>query len=417
MIKKVYTAILISLLAASCTKGVVEPGGGDPRDNAINFTTEELSADWASKSSTRGAVVEDINAVPSIMAYAFVTDGAEAPYINNQEATIKAGIWGFNPAQYYPLYETLDFLTYTPKVSADNGLTQTLDLENKAVKFTYNLPIADANQPDFMVGDPKTGHSATNKLVTIDFKHALTQLTMSAKVSSGTENNRYSITGFTLHDITTGAEMTYSVADGMGDWAETASGNFIASDFAGVKLNSSNYTPVMATGKALFMIPQEITGAATIKISIKDNEEGLTYRTQAITLPAPSGKTAWESGKHIDLQFAFDVSDENLVIAMTLVAKLQPWTVVNVNTDIDANIYAYLSEKSVPAGSTTPLTLYTNGEVVGDVEFDGTIISNAVRTDKTITVTAAQAGEGSITVVINNSQGKTITKTFNITVK
>lgn len=441
MIKRIYALMLLTLLAAGCNKS--ELANDTPNsDIAISFTTEKLTADWGGKSSTRGVAVDDVNSVSSIMIYSFLTNPEEyvtLPYINHK-ATEKGddNYWNFKIPEYYPGDgSTLDFLAYTPVANPtsgddNNGITQTLDFENKSVKFSYVTPIVGRNHPDLMLATPEAEKSSTSPLSNLSFSHALTQLSMSASVGNDeTPEDRYVITRFTFHDITTGATMDYSVDSGIGDWTSTAEGDFTVSAMlpdptiegeTQVKLTKENQ-PIMSNGHTLFMIPQTIVNKATaptIQITIYDTESELTYRTDELTLPAPVGKSGWDAGDHVNLQFVFDVNDENLVIPMTLEAKLLDWVEQDVDKEVDANIYAFLSDEEI-LGNTT-VTLYTNG-VATEVTTDGTIITGATlgSADSNgyypIDLTTSGTGEGTITVKIENSHDTTITKTFSITVK
>ncbi len=468
MINRIYALILVSLLATNCTKSE-QTYETLISDTAISFAAEELSADWESKSTTRGVATNDMGDVSSIMVYAFLTEPGdiEVCYIDHEEATVMSddGLWGFTPARYYPKNYTLDFLSYTPEANAtsgddNNGITQTLDFDNKEITISYSAPTTARNQPDLMLATPTTEHSDDNPLVNLEFNHALTQVSMSAKVGGETESGRYVITRFTFHDITIAADLTYSVDNGFGTWTESSNGEFITSamlpnssiatgvDDLGnttyedpVELPSGDdYVSIMSNGHTLFMIPQAIEGksgtAPTIQITITDTEptydimideetgeamlddDGepitletftyLTYRTDKLALPSP-GDAGWLMGQHVNLQFEFDIDKANEVIPLSFTAKLLDWIETDVDKEIDANIYAYLSVDSIAAGVTT-VTLYTNGTVskVGGV---GTEYSTSGDNSYSITI----SGAGELTVNIDNSDGTTITKNFTIT--
>lgn len=421
--------IIISIFAVSCDKSVMS--NNIPNSDAlISFTSEKSAVDWG----TRGISVDDINSLSQIMVYAFLSDvdGVESCYIDHREATQREGLWSFTPAYYYPLHESLDFLAYSPKADVvSNGIAQTLDFDNKAITISYNVPLVGRNHPDLMLAAAVKECDRENPLQALHFNHALTQLSMSAKVGSLTESDRYVITRFTLHNIATGAEMSYSIDNGIGEWQETSSGDFITSSMlpdpllgeSQVKL-TDQYQSIMGNGHTLFMIPQAIEQrevAPTIQVVIYDTEQDaeLTYRTDRLVLPSPNGN-GWQAGQHINLQFAFDVNDEELVVPMTLTAKLLDWVEQEIDEEIDKNIYSFLDKSSVESGATT-LTLYTNG-VVSDIRADGQIITSALlgKADSNgyyqIAITTGGMGVGQITIVIENSHDTTITKTFNITV-
>lgn len=429
--------MMVLLLAASCSKG--ETSYDDPRGDAeISFTSGELTADWGANSSTRGLVVEDINDLSSsVMVYSFVDNpNIAAPLINNVEAT-KApnNVWSFNPAYYYPYNETLDFLAYSPKTDlSTNGLSQSLDFDKKCVTFSYAPPITVVDQPDLMLATPAKGCSITNQLGKLTFNHALTQISMKARVSNTTEANRYFVSGFTLHHITTAADLTYDVENGIGEWVSSAVGEFVfyvsspdfgESNFLPVKLTDS-YQNVINNDHTLLMIPQKIESnggeiAPSIQVIIYDTKEGshLTYETERISLPSPNG-AGWVKGQHINLLFDFDVTNENLVIPMTVKTELIDWVEQDIDKEVKPNIYAYLSDYTISGNPT--ITLYTNG-VATYVEADGSVVQKATlgAADSNgyypISLTTLNKGAGSITVKIDNSREKVITKTFNVTVK
>lgn len=438
MLKRIYTLILFSLFAASCNKG--EPMHESlESETPISFYSGELTASW----DTRGYATDKMSDVESIMVYAFLSDPDQATscYIENKAATRVGETWSFTPEYYYPLNHSLDFLAYTPiaapsaSKNSNNGLSHTLDFKNKAITIRYNMPTDGRNQPDLMLATPVAGLNQDKQLEMLSFSHALCQLSLSARVSSATQQNRYVITRFTMHNITIGAELTYSIEGGVGQWSETSNGDYITSAMLPdpsiqgeeqVKLTDS-FKSIMSNGHTLFMIPQAIEqsdkqNSPTIQITIYDTQEDseLTYRTDRLDLPSLDGK-GWKAGQHINLQFTFDVDSEDVVIPMSLDAKLLDWIEQDIDEEVDTNIYSYLDKSSVDEGE-GELTLYTNGEVKS-IWADGAVIASAVlgAADSSgnypITFTTAESGVGSISVVIENSRETTITKTFKITVK
>ncbi len=464
MTKRIYTLMLISLLAASCSKS--ETTYDESYSNtAISFATEELTADWETKGLTRGEVIGDINKdVSSILVYSFLTNqdaDIVAPLINNEVATKDASdIWSFNPSYYYPLGETLDFLAYTPAahygwaLSGNNGIFQTLDFENKSVKFTYAVPVEGRNHPDLMLATPVTGCSGTNPVGTLQFNHMLTKLTMSAKMADGTATehlNRYKITSFTLHNIQTAASLDYSVASSDGEWYDGVYGDFIVSnvlpggapeDYPEEKptllTTGAEYQDVMNNGQAVFMIPQPIEysipriGKPAIQITITDTkptdivQNGVTtqtylnYRTGMMELPSYN-QEGWKKGQAVDLRFEFTFDPDMVVLPMSLSVKLIPWVDQDIEVDVDPNIHAWLDTKSVKANGITYLKLYTNGEVLSAEPVSGVSKVECALTKNdgyySIAVTAGSAGKASFKVVLDNSHDGTITKNFYINVE
>lgn len=433
MINRNFILLFMLLLAFSCSKSRIDK---ESEDIKISFSTKDIAADWHNR--TRGAAINDFNSVSSIMAYSFITNSNNNVadcYINHKEAIQDNGYWGFTPAYYYPLNESLDFLAYTPMANYSseddsNGVIQELDINNKAVNFTYYLPNNGRNHPDLLLATPSKGCNIDNPLQQMEFVHALTQLTMSAKVSSNTEPNRYAVLRFTLNNITTGAALNYNVNDGIGDWSEVSHGAFIVSEiFPDVTLGeervllTNSLKGVMSKGNSLFMIPQEIEKkslAPTIQITLLDTHTGLTYITDKILLPSPNG-AGWLMGQHINLQFELDIDKSGVVIPMSFVARLLSWNNTNIDTDVDDNIYVNLDRNEVLANSTLDLMLHTNG-IIKNIECNGAISTAILGSSKKqfyypITITTNGSGLGSVTLNIERKNGKIFSKKFNITVK
>ncbi len=498
------TLLLVALLSSCSRSEGLEELEEDllTSGSAISFNTEELSADWGTKASTRGVAVDNTNLTTqasTIMVYAFMSEPeeyVESCYIENLAATYSAtdGRWSFNPAQYYLMHESLalDFLAYTPEPHAasdsdNNGISQSLtDFDNKEITITYSVPTTGRNQPDLMLATPQTKRYDAAQLDQLELNHVLTQVSMSACVGESTEQGRYKITRFTMHDITIAGSLTYSVGDGIGEkWIESTngSGEFITSAMLPDEdlgeeplLLTDEMLSIMTNGHTLFMIPQEIETRdtpPTIQITITDTEPTYTteyvenanntgnyvyndetgeyeftndqngsydigettttylvYRTDRLALPSPDGDDdddeigdGWLQGQHVNLQFEFDVDENQEVIPLSFTAKLMNWIEVDVNKEIDASIYVYLDVDSIAANTETTVTLYTNGVIDAEygVTFDGTVVEyTATAGGYSITIpssAAGDAGEKTLKVYIENSDETTITKNFPITVQ
>ncbi len=454
MIKRIYALMLISLFAAGCSKSEFKYDNKDS-NTAVSFTTEELTADWEAKSSTRGVEVKDINTLSSIMVYSFIESNSDitVPFINHKEATKDENVWSFKPAYFYPYNETLGFLAYTPKARDitdvdNNGITQELDFNNKAIKISYETPIDGRNHPDLMLATPKEGCNINNQVGKLSFNHALTKITMSAKMADGTleeHKDRYKISIFTFYNIKTSGSLNYSTASTpIGKWKDGEYGNFIVQQIlpegntteypneeATLLTTGDEYADVMNNGQALFMIPQPIeestnvNGKPSIQITIADTKptvvtDGdktsniyLTYVTDRIALPSFDGK-GWKMGQSVDLQFEFTFDENMVVIPMSLIARLMPWVEQDVDKEVDPNIHAWLDTKTVKANFPTVLKLYTNGVVK--------TISEATIGEKNgdyypVYVNVPAAGQYSFEVEIENSHNRIIIKKFYINAK
>lgn len=481
----ILKTLLVVALLNSCSRSEEPEVELLTSGTAISFNTEELSADWGTKASTRGVAVDNENLTTqasTIMVYAFMSTPESyvtACYIENLAATYSVaydGYWSFTPAQYYLMHKSLalDFLAYTPQPhyesdSSNNGISQSLtDFDNKEITISYSVPTTGRNQPDLMLATPQTGRYEAIPLDELELNHVLTQVSMSACVGNNTDTDRYKITRFTMHDITIAGSLTYSVDGGIGEWVESynGSGDFITSAMLPDEdlgetpvLLTTTMTSIMTNGHTLFMIPQEIEDksgtAPTIQITITDTwptteyvenasssgdynydddtggyiliegktgthdktDTYLVYRTDKLTLPSPDGDDAdeigdgWLQGQHVNLQFEFEVDENQLVIPLSFTAKLMNWIEVDVDKEIDSSIYVYLNVDSIAADTETTVTLYTNGVVTG---VDGVGTAYSKNTDNSYTVTIS--GPGELKVYIENSDETTITKNFTITV-
>lgn len=390
-------------------------------DDEVTFTLQENKVDWA----TRGQSIDAAAEIPTIGVYAVRNYGTEnsTQFIDN-----KMGVqmendktqWHFSPSLFYPYGETLKFFAYSPygtgnENSGDgNGITTSFDKDAETMTIDYLAPTLDSrNQPDILVASG-IGNKDNSGELQLDYAHALTKITLSAKLKSApvatlkpgstTEKYtpRYYITRFTMQNVATEGTLTCTAdnttgkiaigdADNdSGPWIidqpsrgpVIASNAYILPDPTGtypdkgdedeaVELNNTSYQNVMLEDQALFMLPQRIetlptevySKKPTIFITIYEAETDTYYRTSEMELKTPNGKR-FEMGEYINYNFEFDIDDAGTVIDMSLVPEMKEWDDREIDVDIDPNIYLVLDDNFIVDNK---VILYTNSATTPEV--------------------------------------------------
>ncbi len=447
-----------TLAALSCSKSEMDQSLELEESNGlvkIEFTSQD-------ETQTRGVAVDNFGSSSELNVYAIVhqADVTEECYIDDEQLLYAGSgssdgvtLWSLAADYYYPAAYTLDFFAYSPCVKSVtdsdwNGAAYVFDVEDKSMEITYNSPTAARNMSDIMIATPVVDQGSTSEAVNLSFKHIFTQVTMSAKLATATLNSteienpteRFAITRFVINNIHTSGVFTCAVDEAGASSMEWNLGSdddthaFITSamlpdpdlyeDEERVMLNGE-YQSIMSNGHSLMMIPQPIeastssSGVPTIQITIWDSVDDVYYRTDLMTLPSPDN-LGWVMGDAINLLFEFDVDSDGIVIPMAFYVDRIDWVIDEIDKELDANAYAYLDTNIVAANSSTTIMLYTNKSLESVASTSANISGvaySAVAGGYQLTIDAAAAGDGSIAVVLDNSDEKTITKTFAITVQ
>lgn len=357
------------------------------------------------------------------------------------------------------------------EVSADGVSAATT--RNELLTINYSVPTTDArNQPDIVVAAGQTGSTSPLEL---EYQHLLTKITLSAKLddenvpatstlitydSEGNEigtrevdnNDRYVVTRFTMQHIATNGTIMFEggniiSTNDSGDWIidqqidrgvviiSTAYTLAPPTNEHAVELNTDDYQYIMkdseGNDQALFMIPQRIEKlpadvypyTPTVFVTVYDKELDAYYRTSELPLPTPDGD-GWIMGEHINLQLEFNPSDDNLVIAMSITPVINEWTEHEVWAEVDPNITLWCSDNEIEAASGQVINLYTNTTNDPVVTFDDAGITATVGAKSgdsyfpvTIDASGATQTDVIMTVRVENSDSKTLTKQFALTVK
>ncbi len=191
--------------------------------------------------------------------------GNEKTYFSNLVASSSDNgtSWTTDKTYYWPSYE----LTFYAWSHADDGTPEVSNASKKVVNFAPSQTVA--NQKDFLVSVNKGTKAANNGSgVTMNFKHALSQIVVQAKCSNS--NMKIEVLGVKLVNMATKADFTFPTDVTASD-ATLAQGQW--DNLSGDKDHSKAYmvkgtTPVKLTSEAqsimfdansFMLIPQQLT--------------------------------------------------------------------------------------------------------------------------------------------------------------
>lgn len=210
----------------------------------------------------------------------------------------------------------LNFYAITPASNTGYSFNDT--------QLTYTVPTDNASQVDFMVAHADNQTKDTNSgVVTLPFKHSLSQIVFAAKTASS--DMSVEISGITVHNVSN--SVTVDLKDA--SVAATVGSNYsdYAVGLASAVTAASTTTAVSATDAngALLLVPQTITGWADgttttqanashegyleITCKVKSGEEYLLgdavdYGRTYVAFPA-----TWEAGKKYSYTLVFGGTD------------------------------------------------------------------------------------------------------------
>lgn len=157
--------------------------------NAIGFET------YVGKATTRGVPVNTFaeGATMKVWGYYgttspatnFASVEAALPNLGGTEVTKGATGWSYSPSAYWKDAKAHSFIACSPYIT-DASLTYT------GGKFTYTVKATVDEQVDFMVADPvkKTTWDGNNvDPIVFKFRHALSQIKYTAKMTEGVETS------------------------------------------------------------------------------------------------------------------------------------------------------------------------------------------------------------------------------------
>ena len=334
MMKSKYLAVALSAVAlvACNNEDVLEVNQG----RGISFQV-------ATEASTR-ATATTTSTIDNFKVWGF-TDGKTL--MDGLEVSKDGNDWTYNGTIFWPATD-VDFYSVSPAENCGGTVNITKDAQ-KITGFTVNT---DQNQQVDLLyavnkGENKDDHES--KPVSINFRHALSQIVFKAKNTN--ENLKVIVKGVKIANIKKAGDFTYPsqstttqytsgsssiVATTQGEWDNVTTEQTFAAGMSGeVTLNGKDETALDLTSKedevytgALFMIPQALTPWDPKAIgALNTTNKGVYFlvdcqilsgtnkniqvwpsdpKEQYAEVAIPASKLNWEQGKKYIYTFTFD---------------------------------------------------------------------------------------------------------------
>ena len=221
-------------------------------------------------------------------------------FAHNLNVTMQDGHWKAPEKLEWPGSGNIRFFAYYPYSANSNGCIAHSDTDAKgAPVLTYIVPDDVTAQPDLLwaVAD-HSGKSDADGTVTLNFKHALTAVT----IKTGTDMLSGTITGVKI----SGVYGQGSCAIGGADWTPSETRDFEITglnvelfpkkkdDESGLMINTEEGKDVTSGELTFMMIPQTLPAGAELTINFTDK---LTNTDR--TLTADISDTSWPAGKKV----------------------------------------------------------------------------------------------------------------------
>ena len=336
--KKIFFSLLALAAVASCAKT------SEVESDGIEIKLAPI-AKMQTKALYPGAV--DGNAYPTqenFDVYAYwkevpagdtFTDGVL--YLQNKnvqnsgaEFTNKGEYWGGAEIYFWPKVGSLRFAAYSPS-HLNVAHSQTND--TYTIKG-YEQPTATNETFDFLVAPTTPSYSMMTETekVAVDFKHALSWITLKVKAKDAYAAQAFEIKKVTINGIKNKADFKAEMGNGIQyeEWSNQSGSESIIV-FEGSQMVTETLTDIETNARGTVIIPQ-----STTDVTIEFVQHGIngttTLPTTAITLKLdlqPQG-TPWTPGKHYNYKLIFSLDE--ILIKPTV----SDWTEVNLDeTDID----------------------------------------------------------------------------------
>ena len=247
------------------------------------------------------------------------------------EFTNRGNYWGGVEKFFWPKIGSLRFAAYSP-----SHLNVSHSQENDVFSVSgYVQPSETDKTWDFLVAQSSPSYSmmTENEKVTVDFKHALSWITLKVKAQDSYAAQAFEIKKVTINNVKTTADFSASMTDGSigyDDWSNR-SGNGSIVVFEGSQMVTEELKDIETNKKGTIVIPQNTTDV-TIEFVQHGINGTTTLPTMSTTLKLdlqPQG-TPWVPGKHYNYRLIFSVKE--ILIKPTV----SDWTEVDLaETDIN----------------------------------------------------------------------------------
>ena len=336
--KKIFYSFLAIAALASCAKT------SEVESDGIEIKLAPITK-MQTKANFLGAV--DGNAYPTaenfdvygywkeVEAGDTFTDGLL--YIQSDDAqnsgaefTNKGEYWGGVKPYFWPKVGSLRFAAYSPSHLnvAHSQVNDVYSISN------YEQPTETDKTFDFLVAPTTPSYSMMTEVekVTLDFKHALSWITLKVKAQDAYAAQAFEIKKITINNVNTKADFTASMTDGIQyeEWKNQSNPASIVV-FEGSQMVTETLTDIENNARGTVIIPQNTTDV-TIEFVQHGINGTATLPTTSLNLKLdlkPQG-TPWVPGKHYNYKLIFGLKE--ILIKPTVT----DWTEVDLDeTNID----------------------------------------------------------------------------------
>ncbi|MFR9659882.1 MAG: hypothetical protein SNG04_05660 [Rikenellaceae bacterium] len=400
--QRLYIMMLLMAIAVGCRKDetsldeLFAPSGGE-----IAFASED---NWDTTKST--VIGEETLKELGMEVFAFYTaaeewssaDVAPQQFMIDQSVAYNSetSAWSYSPVKYWPNNESekITFFAFAP----DLAINHSFDTTGKP-QFSHTLSTLASENEDLVAAvqydQTKQGvEESTSGSVEFSFAHALTKITIKAKIidsSSDTKagditNEKYIISAVSISGVQPTRSLTID-ENGTMSWSDdddtqtpievtAAQGVTLKSkddynllgNYDDGKYVEEDAVSVMAENndRAIFLLPQELESGNLPKLQIRvrqsyeesGEEYEMIYQTVAVDFPttATDGTimTEWEMGQHIALTFTFDIGKlDQYETPLAVSSEVFGWSETDVDIDMHSNLYIYSSKSDIDAVTET----------------------------------------------------------------
>ena len=246
------------------------------------------------------------------------------------EFTNKGEYWGGVKVQFWPKVGSLRFAAYSPS-HLNVAHSQT---DDKYSIKGYIQPTETDKTFDFLVAPTTPSYTMMTEVekVAVDFKHALSWITIKVKAQDAYAAQAFEIKKVTINNVKNQGDFAASMVDGIQyeEWSNQSGSESIVV-FEGSQMVTETLTDIETHARGTIVIPQSTTyvtvefvqhginGTATLPVTSLDLNLDLK----------PQG-TPWAPGKHYNYKLIFGLDE--ILIKPTV----SDWTEVNLDeTDIN----------------------------------------------------------------------------------
>jgi hypothetical protein len=336
--KKVLYSLLAIAAFASCAKTGEVPSDG------IEIKIAPITK-MQTKANYLGAV--DGNAYPAnenFDVYAYwkevpagetFTDGilylqSEKEADSGAEFTNRGEYWGGVEMYFWPKTGSLRFAAYSP---SHLNVTHSQDGDKYSI-YEYTQPTQTDKTWDFLVAPTTPSYSMMTETekVAVDFKHALSWITIKVRAQDAYAAQAFEIKKVTINNVKTKGDFVASMTDGIQyeEWSNQ-SGSEPVVVFEGSQMVTETLANIENNERGTVVIPQ-----STTDVTIEFVQHGINGTTtlplmsQTLSLDLKPQGTPWGPGKHYNYKLIFSLNE--ILIKPTV----SDWTEVNLDEkDID----------------------------------------------------------------------------------